>query len=121
MTQVWNWTWLTVAFLSELAALAALAAWGWSASASTGLRVLLAVAAPLVAAVLWGLFAAPAAPVGIAALTVVVKVAVFGAGTLALLATGHPKLAVALAVAALLSSVLSTPPAPAAVSGPVAG
>ena len=43
MAQVWNWTWLTVAFLAELAALAALAVWGWSAGGSTALRVLLAV------------------------------------------------------------------------------
>jgi hypothetical protein len=121
MAQIWNWTWLTVAFLAELAALAALAVWGWSVPGSTVPRVLLAVAAPLAAAVLWGVFAAPNAPMGGGVLSVVVKVAVFGAGTLALLATGHPKLAVALALAALLSSVLSTPPAPAGVSGPVAG
>jgi hypothetical protein len=121
MAQIWNWTWLTVAFLSELAALAALAVWGWSVPGTTALRVLLAVGAPLAAAVLWGIFAAPNAPVGNAVLAAVVKVAVFGAGSLALLATGHPKLAVALAAAALLSSVLSAPPASAQVSGPVAG
>jgi hypothetical protein len=33
MSQVWNWTWLTVAFLAELGALAALATWGWAAGA----------------------------------------------------------------------------------------
>jgi uncharacterized protein DUF2568 len=120
MAQVWNWAWLTTAFLSELAALAALAVWGWSASGSSLVRVVLAVGAPLVAAVLWGVFAAPHAPVDVAVLTVLVKLVVFGAGVLALLATGHPRLAVALALAALLSSVLS--PAPdAAVSGPAAG
>ena len=110
MAQTWNWTWLTVAFLSELAALAALALWGWSASASTGPRLLLAVGAPLVAAMLWGLFAAPRAPVQVPALAILVKVAVFGSGVLALVAAGHVRLAVALAAAALLSSVLSVPP-----------
>ena len=113
MARVWNWTWLTVAFLAELAALAALAVWGWSLGNSTGWRVVLAVAAPAVAAVLWGVFAAPRAPVQVAALTLLVKLAVFGGGVLALLSTGHPVLAVALATAALLSSLLSTPPAPA--------
>jgi hypothetical protein len=121
MAQIWNWTWLTVAFLSELAALAALAAWGWSVPGTTAPRVLLAIGAPLVAAVLWGLFAAPSAPVGITALAVVVKIGVFGTAALALLAIGRPQLAVALAVAALLSSALSTPPAPARISGPAAG
>jgi exosortase/archaeosortase len=110
VTQIWNWTWLTVAFLAELAALAALAVWGWSAGGSTATRVLLAVAAAGGAAVLWGVFAAPQAPVQVLALSVAVKVVVFGAAVLALIATGHPGLAVLLAAAALLSSVLSTPP-----------
>jgi hypothetical protein len=121
MAQVWNWAWLTVAFLSELAALAGLAVWGWSVSGSTGPRVLTAVGAPLVAAVLWGLFAAPHAPVRVLVLTLVVKIGVLAAAALALLATGRPQLAIALALAALLSSVLSTGPEPAGVSGPVAG
>ena len=111
MAQIWNWTWLTVAFLAELAALAALALWGWSAGASTGTKLLLAVAAPAVAGVLWGVFAAPRAPVQVLALSVLVKVVVFGAAVLALVATGHPWAAAVLAAAALLSSVLSTPPA----------
>jgi hypothetical protein len=110
MARTWNWVWLTVAFLAELAALAALAVWGWSAADSTGRRLALAVAAPAVAAVLWGVFAAPRAPVRVPALTVLVKVVVFGAAVLALFATGHPVLAVVLAAAALLSSLLSTPP-----------
>jgi hypothetical protein len=116
MAQVWNWTWLTVAFLSELAALAALAVWGWSVSDSTPVRIVLAVGTPLAAAVLWGVFAAPHAPVRVAALALLVKIVVFGAGVLALLATGSPRWAIALAVAALLSSLLS--PDAAAVSGP---
>jgi hypothetical protein len=111
MAQVWNWLWLTVAFLAELAALAAFAVWGWSAGGSTGWRLVLAVAAPAAAGVLWGVFAAPRAPVQVLALTLLVKLVVFGGATLALVATGHPRLAIALAAAALLSSVLSTPPA----------
>ena len=112
MTQVWNWTWLTVAFLAELGALAALAAWGWSAGGSTATagRLLLAVAAAGGAAVLWGVFAAPQAPVQVAAVSIAVKVLVFGAGVLALVVTGHPRLALLLGAAAVLSSVLSTPP-----------
>jgi hypothetical protein len=110
MTRAWNWLWLTVAFLAELAALAAFAVWGWSAVDPTTWRLVLAVAAPAVAGVLWGVFAAPRAPVQVPALTVLVKVVVFGAAVLALFATGHPVPAVVLAAAALLSSLLSTPP-----------
>jgi hypothetical protein len=111
MAQAWNWTWLTVAFLAELGALAALAVWGWTVGDSTGWRVLLAVAAPAVAAVLWGVFAAPRAPVRVPAITLLVKLAVFGGAVLALFAAGHPWPAIVLAAAALLSSLLSTPPA----------
>src|SRR4051794_19398580 len=91
MAQIWNWTWLTVAFLSELAALAALAIWGWSASGSTALRVALAVGAAVLGAVLWGLFAAPNAPIRVLALTLAVKIGLFALAALALLATGHPR------------------------------
>jgi hypothetical protein len=74
--------------------------------------VLLAVGAPAIAALLWGFFAAPRAPVRIVALTVAVKIVVFGAAVLALAGTGHPVLAVTLGAAALLSALLSTPPEP---------
>ena len=110
MAQSWNWTWLTVAFLAELAALAALAAWGWSTGGTTPTRLLLAVGVPTVAALLWGLFAAPQAVVDAPAVAVLVKVAVFGGAALALLAIGRPAFAAGLAAAAILSSVLSTPP-----------
>ena len=46
----------------------------------------------------------------IAVLALVVKLLVFGAAVLALVAGGHPLLAGALGVVALLSSLLSTPP-----------
>jgi hypothetical protein len=85
------------------------------------LRLLLAVGAPLVAGVLWGVFAAPAAPVQVAALALAVKVLVFGSAILALVATGHPRLAVVLAAAALLSSVLSTAPTTSSLSAPLPG
>jgi hypothetical protein len=111
MAQIWNWTWLTVAFLAELAALAAFAVWGWSLGASTASRLVLAVALPAAAGVLWGVFAAPRAPVQVLALAVLVRVLVFGGAVLALVVTGHPRLAAVLAAAAVLSSLLSTPPA----------
>ena len=60
------------------------------------MKVLLGVGTPLVAAVLWGVFAAPQAPVRSAVLALLVKVLVFGAAVLALVVTGHPVLAGAL-------------------------
>ena len=123
MTQAWNGLWLGVAFASELAALVALGLWGFSAGGPAAVRVLLGIGAPVVAAVLWGLVAAPQAPVQVLALTVLVKIAVFGSAAAGLVATGHPRLALALAAAALLGTVLSSPPAagPGVVSGPATG
>jgi hypothetical protein len=115
-TMIRTWMWPTVAFAAELASLAALAAAGWSLPGPTALRLLAAVAFPLLAAVLWGLFAAPRAVVHVAALAVVTKVVVHGAAVAALFALGHPVLAVVLAVAAVLGATLSRP-----VSAPAAG
>jgi hypothetical protein len=109
MAQAWHWSWAAVAFGSELAALAALAAGGWALPAPTGVRVLAAVGAPLLAAVLWGLFAAPHAPVQSAVLAVATRVVVDGTAAAALLATGHPRLAGVLVLAAVLGPVLSGP------------
>ena len=118
MGSAWNAVWLTAAFVSELAALAALGYWGFSLDAPPALRIALAIGAVLVAGVLWGVFAAPRAPVRVTALTILVKVLVFGSAVVALIATKHPRLAIALAVLAVLGSVLSSPPADA---GPVSG
>src|SRR6201991_735565 len=102
MTQAWPWLWATVAFVSELAALAALAVGGWSLDGPTAVRVLAAVGLPLVAAVLWGLFAAPRALVHVGALAIATKVLVFGAAVLALAGKGHSGLGARLAVGAVL-------------------
>lgn len=107
---MWNWIWATVAFLSELAAVAALAFAGLTVPSGIPARVLLGVGLPLVAAVLWGLFAAPHAAVHVGALAVATKVVVYGGAVGALLVAGHPWLAAVLAAAALLGSVLSPAP-----------
>lgn len=49
---------LLIRFLLELCALAALGYWGWHATDNEAGRIALAIAAPLLLAILWGLFAA---------------------------------------------------------------
>jgi Protein of unknown function (DUF2568) len=109
MVQAWHWSWAAVAFASELAALAALAFGGWALPAPTGVRLLAAVGAPLVGALLWGLLAAPQAPVHSVVLAVATRLVVYGTATAALAATGHLRLAAVLALAAVLGPVLSGP------------
>lgn len=88
-----------LAFLLEVLALVALGYWGWHTGSGTPVKVLLVIGVPLLAAVLWGLFAAPRArfrvPLGA---VLAVKALVFGAATAALYATGHPVLGTVFAV-----------------------
>lgn len=109
MRGAWRALWAAVAFVSELAALAALAFWGATVPDAVVLKVVAGVGLPLVAAVLWGLFAAPKARIRRAPLVVATKVVVFGSAAIALVATSHPVLAAVLAVAGLLGSLLSRP------------
>ena len=79
-----------LAFLLELAAVAILCWWGFATGTGFG-SVALGLGAPLVAAVLWGLFAAPRARFSLPRIGVVaVKVLVFGSATAALAVLGYP-------------------------------
>jgi len=89
---------LALRFGVELASLAALAYWGWHDSESTVVKVLLAIGAPVVWAVLWGLFASPKAPVELhPGARLAFEVAAFGAAVIALASAGKPGLALLLA------------------------
>ena len=92
-------------FLLELAALAGLAIWGWG-TGPTGVNVVLAVAAPLAAAALWGAFVAPRAPRHPGdPWRLLLEAAVFGAGALAFAAAGAGGVGIALGVLAALHLV----------------
>ena len=92
---------LGLRFALELCMLAALAGWGFSENAVLG------VAAPVAAAVVWGLWIAPKAkrrlrdPVRLA-----VELLLFGAAAVALAAAGHDLLAVLFAAAVAVNEIL---------------
>jgi hypothetical protein len=56
---------LALRFLLELCALATLCYWGFKTGTGPISKVVLGIGAPLAAAVLWGTFVAPAAPVSV--------------------------------------------------------
>ena len=88
-----------VRFCLELASLAGLAVWGWR-TGPTGVNVVLAIAAPLAAAALWGAFVAPKAPRHPGdPWRLLLEATVFGAGTLAFAAAGLGTAAAVLGVA----------------------
>ncbi len=79
---------LALRFLLELGALAALGVWGWHAVPG-GLRYLLALLAPALAAVIWGVFRVPGdpgpAPVATPGpLRLAIEIAFFGLATFGL-------------------------------------
>lgn len=93
-----------LAFLVEVLAIAALSFSGWRAGGP-----LLGLALPVLAIVLWGLFAAPRArfPVPLAA-QLGVKALVFGGAAVGLVATGHPVLGGTFAVLAAANTTAAT-------------
>ena len=94
---------LAFRFLLELAALAALGYGGAHVHAGMVARVALALAAPLLAALVWGLVVSPKARVRAPApVRLLVELAVFAAGTGALFATGRTRWAAAFAGAVVL-------------------
>jgi hypothetical protein len=99
---------LAAKFLLELAAFAALAYWG----AATGHRawaVVLAIAAPVAAVIVWGLFCAPRAR---RRLPVVprapLELAVFGLAAAGLAAAGAVTLAIVFGAVVIVNAVLLT-------------
>ncbi|WP_327252228.1 YrdB family protein [Streptomyces sp. NBC_01244] len=99
-----------LAFLLELLALGLLAWWGFTRDIGRVGSIALAVAAPLAAAVLWGMFAAPKARFAVPlAARLGVKAVVFGAAALALLALGHRLPSLWFTVVVVVNTALATP------------
>ena len=98
---------LTARFLCELAMLAALAFWGYVVGEGVW-AWLLGLAAPVVAAVVWGTFVAPRAKVPVPApVRVAIELVLYAAAAAGLAAAGQPVAAVVLAVGGLVTSVLN--------------
>jgi hypothetical protein len=98
---------LALAFLLELCALAAFAWWGYQAGQGTLAKIALAIGAPLLVAVFWGLFVAPRAVVTLSPLwRSVLALVVFALATVALYVTGQTALAWIFLIAAILNRIL---------------
>jgi hypothetical protein len=91
---------LTVRFLIELCALAALCYWGFATADTTLTDLALGLGAPALAVLAWGAFVAPKRMVTTAplALRMAAELAVIGAAAVGLYAAGSHTLGIALAV-----------------------
>jgi Protein of unknown function (DUF2568) len=98
---------LLLRFLLELFALGALGYWGFKTGSATITKIALGVGAPLVAAVAWGVYVSPRAPVELPGLVaLLLQVVVFGSAAAALVAAGHRTLAVVFGVIVVINAVL---------------
>jgi hypothetical protein len=97
-----------LAFLLELVMLAGLAWWGWQAVGGIAGRVALAILTPGLAAVVWGLLAAPRARIRLPLPGVLaVKAVAFGGASVAVYSMGHHALAIAFAAVAAVNTALA--------------
>jgi Protein of unknown function (DUF2568) len=98
---------LALRFLFELGALAALAFWGVHAGQSLLGDLALGLGAPLLAAAVWGAFAAPKSARRLhGAGLVAVQLGVLGAGAIALAGAGHPLPGAVFAALVVVNTVL---------------
>jgi quinol-cytochrome oxidoreductase complex cytochrome b subunit len=98
---------LALRFLLELCALGALAYWGFKTGSGALTRVGLGIGAPLVAAVVWGTFVSPQAPVQLPGpLVLGLQALVFGSAAAGLVATGHRTLALVFGAIIVINAVL---------------
>ncbi len=105
MRDALHWANATLAFLLEVAALVALGYWGFHTGAGIPAKLALGLGAPLLAAIVWGLFAAPKARFAVPfAAVLATKALVFGAATAALYATGHRVPAVVFAIVVVFNT-----------------
>ncbi|HET8627591.1 MAG TPA: YrdB family protein [Thermomicrobiales bacterium] len=94
-------------FLLELCALVALGYWGFKAGDGPLAKVALGLGAPLLAAVVWGLFVAPNASVAVPhAAHLGLQVLIFGLAAAGLAAAGRPALAGAFGGAVVFNGLL---------------
>jgi hypothetical protein len=98
---------LLLRFLLELCALGALGYWGFKTGSATSTKVVLGVGAPLVAAVVWGTFLSPRAPIQLHwGVVLVLQALVFASAAAGLVSTGHRSLALVFGVIVVINAIL---------------
>lgn len=95
---------LTLAFALELGMLASMAYWGFQQGNNTIVKYIYAIALPLIAMVLWGIFAAPKSDTRIAFPTrLVFEMSLFAIAAFMLYKTGKINLALIFLILAVMS------------------
>lgn len=91
----------------EIIALAALGYWGFKSGEGIFFKILLALGAPLLMAIIWGLFIAPHATYKVSGwLHLLLEIAIFGLAAASLFAAGNFSFAWAFVIAVLINRLL---------------
>jgi hypothetical protein len=97
-----------IRFVLELFAFVSLGIWGFLAWPGPWLNIVLCVATPLFAILLWALFRSPRAVVKLDAFgKALIEILIMGSAALAWLSLGQPIIAVVFGLAATISGVIS--------------
>ena len=100
---------LALAFILELAMLAAFAYWGFQTGGSAVMKILLGIGIPLLVATLWGIFMATKSSRRLLGTSyLAVKVVLFGLAVAALIAARQPVSGLVLAVLFIINTILLT-------------
>lgn len=98
---------LALAFLLELAMLAAYGYWGFQTGDGTFVKIVLGIGVPIVVIILWGLFEAPRAYRPLPQpWHFILKVVLFGISVVALFAAGRTDLALVFAALLIINALL---------------
>ncbi|MGV3489182.1 MAG: YrdB family protein [Tuberibacillus sp.] len=98
---------LALRFILEICALLSLGYWGFHLDLGLGLKIIVGIGAPLLAAVIWGTFGSPAAPISIKSWArLFLEIIIFGCAALALYAAGKTVWAIVFVSLAALNRVL---------------
>ncbi len=98
---------LALRFVLEICVLIALGYWGFTTHTETLPKILFGIGVPLIAALIWGVFVAPASNRRLDdPLRLLVEIVIFAAAALALAAADQPTIAIAFAVIAAINMAL---------------
>ncbi len=98
---------LGVRFLLELCMLAAVGYWGFKTGSDWSLKILLGIGAPLLIAIIWGMFGAPKANFHLQGFMLfILEALVFGSGVAALYATKNYSLSWVFAAITIVNRIL---------------
>ncbi|WP_069187954.1 YrdB family protein [Bacillus sp. FJAT-27251] len=100
---------LALRFVLEVCALVALSYWGFHTGKGYFFKFGLGIGAPLIIAIIWGVFGSPAAPIPVHGfIRLILEIAIFGLAIIALYGAGHPSLALIFAILVLINRILMT-------------